>query len=94
MLRRRTVPLFALAAVLFVAAVVLGGVAGGVAAFFAVVAFLVACIRSLGLAVRDDPDRLRGVVREDGIRGLMALDRGDRGRRKPPTPPPGDKPWP
>jgi hypothetical protein len=68
-LRTRTLPWFVLAAVLAVfALVVLEGTAEAVAFVAAVGVMLGACIRSIGLAVRDDPVSA-SVLSRDGLIG-------------------------
>jgi hypothetical protein len=82
----RNWPLFAIAAALMSACVVLNGTLAGLTAMGALVTFVLACSRSLGRMFRDDPDRLRPVVREDGFLGLMA-EHVQEQRRRQPTPP-------
>ena len=85
-LRTRTWPWFALAAVLlFVGVVILRGDARSVVESAAVLLLVAACIRALGLAVRDNPVGGEMVTRrsiEAGVAGWMAEDSAKRRRQK------------
>ena len=97
-LKTRLWPWFLLAAALMAGAVVFDGTLGGVTSFSGYMLFLVTCIRGLRQLVRDDPERLEPVVREDGFMGLMAAEslRGRRRQRDPTLATRDDppKPWP
>jgi hypothetical protein len=87
-LRTRGWPWFALAAVLlFVGAVVLSGTARSVVNSAAGFTFLGACIRQVGLLMRDNPTQAETITRRDiaaGMAGSMAEEsaRRRRARRK------------
>jgi hypothetical protein len=74
-------PWFALAAVLCVVGVLLGGGPEHVLVSVGGVAFLFACVRYIALAVRDDPVR-SGIVGRRGLMGLAAQESGIAQRRR------------
>lgn len=86
-LRTKVWPWFVLAAVLFVGAVILRGTPQAAVSSVAVLMFLAACIRKVGLSVRDNAvgseiAARRGLVGgvAGGIAGWMAEDSGVRRR--------------
>ena len=85
-LRAHAWPWFLLAAVvLIVGYVVHGSVLQSVVRSAAVFVFLAACIRLVGLMVRDNPTSAEMVTRrsiEAGVTGLMAEDAGVRRKRR------------
>jgi hypothetical protein len=44
--------------------------------------FFTACIRTLAGHVRDDPERLRPIVREEGLIALIAVEKTHAGARQ------------
>jgi hypothetical protein len=85
-LRTRTWPWFLLAAVLLIAGyVVHSGVPQSLLRSAAAFLFLAACIRQVGLMVRDNPTSAEMVTRrslEAGVTGWMADDAAVRRRRR------------
>jgi hypothetical protein len=85
-IRTRAWPWFALAALLlFVGAVIVHGSARSVVESVAVFLLVAACIRALGLSVRDNPVGAEMVTRrsiEAGVAGWMAQDAADRRARR------------
>jgi hypothetical protein len=77
-LRTRTAPWFGLAAVVAIVGLVTGYAMIDGAAFLIMLA---ACIRYVGLAVRDDPLRSRIVAKRSAYVGAMVYD-GMAGRRR------------
>ena len=84
-LRTRTWPWFLLAAVLLIVGYLLHGTPQLLAHGAAVFLFFAACIRQIGLMVRDNPTSADMVTRrsiEAGVTGWMADDAGVRRRRR------------
>jgi hypothetical protein len=85
-LRTRGWPWFALAALLlFVGAVILSGTPQAVVNSAAGFTFLGACIRQVGLLVRDNPTQAETISRHDiaaGMAGSMAEESGRRRRAR------------
>lgn len=83
-LRTRSLPWFGLAALLFVLGLAaLAGTAQGVVVAAAWFVFLGACIRGVGLAVRDNPVGAQMLARRDLVHGsLLSESTGTRRRHR------------
>ena len=82
-LRTRGWPWFALALLLLVAgAVIVHGTARSVVESAAVFVFLGACMRQVGLLVRDNPTQVDTITRRDIAAGSAAMMAEESGRRR------------
>ena len=83
-LRTRALPWFGLAAALFILGfAAFSGAGQGAVEAAAMFVFLGACIRSIGLAVRDNPVSAQMLARRDVIHGALLAESGRTPRRKP-----------
>jgi hypothetical protein len=82
-LRTRGWPWFALAALLlFVGAVILSGTAQAVVNSAAAFTFLGACMRQVGLLVRDNPTQVETITRRDIAAGMAGSLSEESSRRR------------